>query len=224
MENLLGLIIFLVIAGISVVGKMRETRKLEEERRERESMPPVELPEATRRMLYGDTGDIPTARPRQTGEAPPPRPVVVARPAPAEPAPRQAPRRQETPPPVVRPMRQEQPQRPAAPRPPVSVPARKIPVQTVSAARQAAARRAEQESAPDEAAWARMRAEERRLRQMAEANRQKAATVAATRRQSARVFGGAGTLRRGIILREVLGPPLALRETQGRNDSTPQYW
>lgn len=221
MENLLGLIIFLVIAGISVVGKMRESRKLEEERRDRESMPPVELPEATRRMLYGDIGDdIPTARPRQTGEAPPPRPVVVARPAPA---PRQEPRRQEATPPVVRPMRQEQPQRPAAPRPPVSVPARRIPVQTAPA-RQTAARRAEQESASDESVWARMRAEERRLRQMAEANRQKAASIAATRRQSERLFGGAGNLRRGIILREVLGPPLALRETQGREDSTPQYW
>ncbi len=221
MENLLGLIIFLVIAGISVVGKMRESRKAEEERREREGMPPVELPEVTRRMLYGDSGDIPTARPRQTGEAPPPRPVVVARPAPSAPVPQQQPRRQENPPTVVRPAQQGQ-QRPAGPRPPVSVPARKVPVQ--AAPTRQAARRAEQEGASDESVWARMRAEERRLRQLAEANRQKAATVAATKRQSERVFGGAGNLRRGIIIREVLGPPLALRQNNRRDDSAPQYW
>lgn len=86
-ENIIGFVIFLVIAGSSILSKMREQRKAEIEREQRQQRPrkrPEDLPEATRRMLYGETGvppkqgqapgyDIPTARPKQGGAPPMPR-------------------------------------------------------------------------------------------------------------------------------------------------------
>ncbi len=83
-ENIIGFVIFLVIAGSSILSKMREQRKAEVEREQRPRKRPEDLPEATRRMLYGETGvppkqgqspgyDIPTARPKQGGAPPMPR-------------------------------------------------------------------------------------------------------------------------------------------------------
>lgn len=71
MEQLFGFLIFVLLAVFSVASKVREQRKEEERRAQREREKKEErldLPEATRRTLYGEPG-IPTARPR---EAPPP--------------------------------------------------------------------------------------------------------------------------------------------------------
>lgn len=83
LENIIGFIIFLVVAGSSIVSKILEQRKAEAERQQRRKIDPSELPEATRRMLYGETGeppregqapghDIPTARRKGAGTPPMP--------------------------------------------------------------------------------------------------------------------------------------------------------
>lgn len=83
LENIIGFIIFLVVAGSSIVSKILEQRKADAERQQRRKVDPSELPEATRRMLYGETGappregqapghDIPTARRKGAGAPPMP--------------------------------------------------------------------------------------------------------------------------------------------------------
>ncbi|HRZ83173.1 MAG TPA: hypothetical protein P5069_11990, partial [Candidatus Hydrogenedentes bacterium] len=61
MENLLAFIVFIVIAGVSMAQKSREARKkAEEESRHREELSRrPELPEATRRVLYGGREETP---------------------------------------------------------------------------------------------------------------------------------------------------------------------
>jgi hypothetical protein len=80
MDSILGFIVFAAIAGISAYMKHRETKQAEAANLERERQRPEDLPEETRRMLYGETGvppkqgqapghDIPVAR--RKGAAPP---------------------------------------------------------------------------------------------------------------------------------------------------------
>ena len=65
MDNLFGLVIFVIFAIISVVAKINEERKKTEQGRTyRKHSEEDELPEAVRRMLYGEK-TIPTARPAQ---------------------------------------------------------------------------------------------------------------------------------------------------------------
>lgn len=71
MEQLFGFLIFALLAIFSVASKVREQRKEEERRAQKargKKEERLDLPEATRRTLYGEPG-IPTAKPR---EAPPP--------------------------------------------------------------------------------------------------------------------------------------------------------
>ncbi len=74
MENLLGFIIFLIIIVVSIVNKIRTENAGGEDDAEVEpretgrkaSGGPLDLPEATRRMLYGDgNDDIVVAKPRR---------------------------------------------------------------------------------------------------------------------------------------------------------------
>jgi len=63
MENLLGFIIFLVIVIVSIINKIRTEANENQEPLDR----PIsrnDIPEATRRMLYGDGSDIMVAKPR----------------------------------------------------------------------------------------------------------------------------------------------------------------
>ncbi len=114
-EQIIGTIIFIVIAAISGLAKLQEHRKEEQARKERGNRKGVdELPEATRRMLYGDGGP-PVAKRR--GEGTPP-PVAVPRAEAPRPAPqrRPVPQRQQTAPagpPWQQPPQQTAPQRPA---------------------------------------------------------------------------------------------------------------
>ena len=67
MEQFFGFLIFLLLAAFSVASKVREQRKEEEQRAQRQrekKQEHLDLPEATRRTLYGDP-DMPTARPRR---------------------------------------------------------------------------------------------------------------------------------------------------------------
>lgn len=65
MDNLFGVIVFVIFAIISLVAKINEERKKTEQRRTyRKPSKEDELPEAVRRMLYGEK-TIPTARPAQ---------------------------------------------------------------------------------------------------------------------------------------------------------------
>ncbi len=116
MEEFIGLIIFGIIAAVSGLAKLQEQRKEEEARKQRANRKGVdELPEATRRMLYGDGGP-PVARRR--GEGPPPPPLAVPRAEAPRPAPQRRPvppRQQSAPagPPWQQPPQQPPPQRPA---------------------------------------------------------------------------------------------------------------
>lgn len=114
-EEFIGLIIFGIIAAVSGLAKLQEQRKEEQARKERGNRKGVdELPEATRRMLYGDGGP-PVARRRSEG---PPPPVALPQAEAPRPAPqrRPVPQRQQTAPagpPWQQPPQQPAPQRPA---------------------------------------------------------------------------------------------------------------
>ncbi len=66
MEDVLGFVIFLVIIVISIINKIRTEAKESQERPVQRKRPVSldDIPEATRRMLYGDGSDIPVAKPR----------------------------------------------------------------------------------------------------------------------------------------------------------------
>jgi len=111
MDDLIGFLVFLIVMGISIASKFRSDRKAADERDAEADRPLTldDLPESTRRMLYGE-GDIPVARPRQPMPEPePPRPAREAMPTPI-PA-RQIVLERSTPLETPQPVR-EQPQRP----------------------------------------------------------------------------------------------------------------
>ncbi|NLV43279.1 MAG: hypothetical protein GXY07_02125 [Candidatus Hydrogenedentes bacterium] len=85
MDDIIGFLIFVGIVAVSIIGKIKSERKTAEERNQQPSPPLTldELPETTRRMLYGE-GDIIVATPRQTAPRPEP---SVPRPAPPPPVP-----------------------------------------------------------------------------------------------------------------------------------------
>lgn len=204
MEELFGLIIFGIIAAISGLAKLLENRKEEALRRERGSRSRVdELPEATRRMLYGEGGP-PVARRRGEGEAEAP-PVAVPRRQEA-PAP---PRRQEAPPPVPR--RRAAPQQvpPQAQRRPVAPAPQRESRQaqrTLQENWQRAQRQAQPQPAPRTTREERPAAPERTA--------QRRPTTAGRRRGRSSIqalLHHPKTLRTSIILHEVLSPPKSLR-------------
>ena len=222
MENLVGFVIFLVIIVVSIINKIRTEGQESQQPLDR----PIsrdDIPEATRRMLYGDGSDIMVAKPRTAasehhrtpgpphpvgarqvevdGEGPRPRPVP---PVPPRPQPRPAPTMQTRPmpvrqapaavhaKPVPQPVRREMPQpqshlrpqsHPQTARRPVIIEEKEGPTKTVA-------------PTPQRKPQARP------------------ATV------QARSGGTSLTamlackegLSRGILLREILGPPRALED------------
>ena len=73
MENLLVYIIFFVLLIIGLARRVQEARQEAERRKKQPSEKPSDLPEATRRILYGDEGEAP--RERTVGAPAPSRPV-----------------------------------------------------------------------------------------------------------------------------------------------------
>jgi hypothetical protein len=156
--------------------------------------------------------------------------VVVARPA-APPTPTdRVPRSPERPdgpqarPPQLRPQPRPagMPQRntpPAAPVRPAVPPRKTAPVRVASV------RTLNTEGVGEDSAWAQMRREEREQRQaQARLDAQTRATRAADRRDH-RLFAGGRALGRAMVLREVLGPPLALRGSAAPDPgNAPTYW
>lgn len=212
MESLFGLIIFGIIAAVSGLVKLAEKRKEEELRKQRPTKQNVdELPEATRRMLYGDGGP-PVARRRGAGPPPPPIAVPRRETLPQAPQRRPVPQRQVNIPTAVpqhRETTQQQPvpqprQRPVPPLPgrmPAQAPARQSAQRTLQENWQRAQRppESQQQRTPQPAA-----AEER-------ARRASPARQRGSRASIKDLLHHPKTLRTSIILQEVLSPPKALR-------------
>lgn len=212
-----GLIIFAVIAAFSGLAKLQEQRKEEEARKQRRERRGVdELPEATRRMLYGDGGP-PVARRRSEGQPPSPPPVPRAeapRPAPQR---RPVPQRQQPAPPS----RREVPQRQLAPEAPRPI-AKPLPQRQDW--RGAPAQAPAQRTAPTEANVREME----RTRSAAEAVRQEAEyrSTDAPKPVAPKPTGGRmsqaqlfrslarnkNALRASMITMEVMGTPKGLRD------------
>ena len=213
MEDLIGFLVFAAIAGFSIFSKYREQKKAEEVAKERRLRKrPEDLPERTRKMLYGESG-VP---PKRGGEP-------TYRTARERTAPSPTPQRQAAPP--VR--RQER--RPIEER------------HTVLSNEEFEVRekRAQAQRTLEEMWRQAKAAEERARRKQQKAQRrqqQREATppppppkpkpqparrpepARATRgqrqRQLAAMFGSRGALRAGIIMSEVLSPPVSFREQQ----------
>lgn len=227
MENLIGFLIFVGIAAFSTYMQNVKQRKEEAEKKaeqarrqsQRKTARPEELPEATRRMLYGDGGDaIPTATPRGEVQrpAPPPRPAERPRPIPMQrpAAEGSAPRQQPTPP-----MRQtpgEAPRRAPQPAPQQQAPARPRALVPPQPMRQQARRRMEQawqqahgahEHPPAPAAQPQPRPKRRAAPE--------AATLAVSGARIRRMARNPQTLREALVLSELLQPPVSMRPQGG---------
>lgn len=220
MENVIGLVVFLLIAVFSAISNSQKKKQDEEQQKKSQQRRtrPEDLPEATRRMLYGDADVAPReAIPREAQ----PRPAVPERqkPVPLSQESNYAPR-------VAR-------QAPAAPQhvphgtDPAEMARQRMQQQMQQALQQAKQREAYQRQTAEQAARERARQQDegspsttRKRRSMAKARgpeRKKASaarlesTVApvSARNRSLRhvVFGDMRDVRRAIILQEVLGPP-----------------
>ena len=92
MDDLFGLLIVALVVIVSGLSKLAEKNKEKPPQRPVQRRPriPSDMPEATRRMLYGDEADVPMARPRggdMTREVmPPPAQPRMAQPQTARPA------------------------------------------------------------------------------------------------------------------------------------------
>lgn len=201
MDDIIGFLIFVGIVAVSIIGKIKSERKAAEERKQQPSPPLTldELPETTRRMLYGE-GDIIVATPRQT--APRPEPSV---PRPAAP-----------PPPV--PARQivvERPRPVMAPQPP-----RVPPVRTATPPRQQLQRPQQQRRFPVQAPPAPARphpqpsrapGREQPVAARSEVHPAKSArsSRAPGREKLIQALHCRSGLTQAVLLREILGPPRA---------------
>ncbi len=217
MENILGFLVFVAIVVISILNKIATERKagreeLDELDEQERPQSLDELPEATRRMIFGD-GDIIVAKPRggpYESAAPTPRAAVERQPVPAR---RIA---METPPAASR-----------------SAPARRVPVEV----RPASAGQMRQQPAPTVARPPLQ--QQSRTRQPRPQHRQQAQHAARqrlepppTRRAPARkpvavkkaaparprpqgiaeMLHSKNELARAVLLREILGPPKAFED------------
>jgi len=243
MDDLISLIVFIVFAIIGILGKMRQksSEDMPETQEPWRDALPRDLPEKTREILFG-RGKVQQAKPAQSQEGPRAggeyeQPVRPVRPAGVPPVatPRQVradaePVRPRTHPPA-RPQPRPAPGRPARPpQPPRAVP----PAQGARPQPRPAARRTEDESGP------RMRPQDmqqfsaERMRQQAMARLAGGAPKppappgarapqppAAAQRQPEPAHGVTALIRnldevrRGVILSELLGPPLSMRGEAG---------
>jgi hypothetical protein len=235
MDDLLGLLIFAAIAVVGVVSKVVEGRKAEQ-RKNRPIVKRDDLPEATKRMLYGDGAGPRTATPRQDAPHIPtakPRGAVTQTVPPPTPQPRQtAPQR--------RPVPQSAGQRQQAPQAQRETPARRMATsasktasqvpQTLREARRQTHRslqqawNAAQRKQPPPTPPQQQQEEEQPLRhakqQARPQNRQEAVAqtkararkniAAAPKRKKTSIqalFTNSHNVRLGVIMREILGPP-----------------
>jgi hypothetical protein len=234
-NSTIGFIIFVIISIASIVKHYREAQQEEEQRRAAPKTRPEDLPEATRRMLYGDT-EVPTARERRAPVQPT---VIVARPRQVVEENEEGPRPVVMPPPVIppppprqaeRPARLPIPPRPMQPSRPVVMRSRPVPqrIPTVmpppSVARQILSgeegmdydTRAAREE--EDGGW--MRRDRLERRDQAERAQGRAAARANIARKQ-KLFAAGTDLRRAILMNEILGPPVAMRDPFGPFQSGP---
>lgn len=218
MESLVPIIIFLVILALSGISRLAQKQRLEDKERSQGRTRPQDLPERTRRMIYGDS--VPTARPRQPGgEGQEPSGMRPEQPAPTAARPmelrdlmdaflgeRSSASRRAEPPPIGR--IPEEVRRPAVPpeRPRVQPQARPQPVRRH--ARPPAQRVAQPKRQP-----APIEGQRPQPKPLAQAQRPPERPPAPRRvpARRCRLLAGIEEVRRGIILSEILGPPKALR-------------
>ncbi len=207
MDEIGSLVIVVIIVVASLIGKIQEQRKARERKLSRKPVRPEDLPEATRRMLFGspekpaaearrEEAPVRTAQPRVAPQVERPRPQPVRRPLGPQ-APRQARETVTPPPPPVR--RRPAPQ-PAVQPETVSMQARheQMMAQRMKQLRDAQA----QHSA---------------MIQRAQQIRQRGAAAVAPQPRARRkaapsgagLFSNLDDVRRGIVMMEVLGPPKA---------------
>lgn len=228
MENLLPLLVFAVIAVISILGKLK--KKTDEE----SSLPPEEtpdlndLPDILRRMLTGDT-TVRKARPAAPKEDEdegwqPVKPVTIPRPQQRDmpyqpPAARPAaPRESAAPKPASR------PQRPIVVEPPVPRSAARPVAAPAAQDEQEGPRRRPGLATPRQSTPPRTRSAAFKvslpLRTLRQPAAQKPAETAKKTGQPApskrpspahALLRDIDDVRRGIILREILGPPISMR-------------
>lgn len=223
-ENIFGAIFLLVMAAISIIGKIREGRQAEERQKRLKNKRVEDLPEATRKMLYGDSMRPPVATPRGQQTRPAEMPtrqqaqVEVERqrevmfgggaetrsdmaPDPVHRAPQQ---------------RHRQPQQPD-PRRQAQDAMQRMWQQAQQAKlneQQKRAQAAEQQRRRHAQKQARVEQPKRqRVPKPAPAPVRRAAPRQET--SLASMLGNLDAVRQGIILQEVLGPPKALREPTG---------
>ena len=227
MDNLIGFIIFLVIIVISIINKIRTESKDSQERPAQRDRPVSmeDIPEATRRMLYGDGSGIQVAKPRtatpeqaRSGSATHP---VTARRVDVEST-------RSAPPPT--PSRPPQPVRQMGPQ--ASVRAEKREMPTMARHQTSTAQAARRQYTSPQRFQPRSRPQPQPVRRHAVKPDRKASgkrPVPPTRRPQqqpktvpiAASSGGSGIsgllaskndLARGILLREILGPPKAFED------------
>ncbi len=213
--NLLVPIIFIGLMIISAISKMREQKNLAERKKGKNpTIKPEDLPEATRRMLYG-TSEAPKPQ-TQRGAAP----VRVAKPRQGQPAQRQGQ-------PV---QRQAQPVQRQTPPPRAPQTVRREALQTSPRSREArvtppspqAALQARQRAQHEAQQRAKQEAQQLRAKQVAEAKaralaakqRRQAPEAAPAARRPAKggLFADLDDFRRGIVMSEILGKPKSMRE------------
>jgi hypothetical protein len=221
-DNLIPIAIFIIIMVVGAVRKAQESKQVGDRQQQSKRTSVEDLPEETRRMLFGDPR-VPTAQRRgaaptvqRTSEAEAPE-VLVADPRPRQATPahpvRQAPQRAERPireatsrRQVAPPMRKPQAQAQRSARPQVqqrrSAPRQPAATQRTAQQRPPAQRRPQQ--TPQRSSQSRQ--------QQAERSRQRqAAPAAAPTARAHPLFAGMGDVRRGILISEILGPPVSMK-------------
>jgi hypothetical protein len=208
MEELGTLVVIFIIVFASVIGKIQEQRKAQERKKSHKPVRPEDLPEATRRLLYG-TPEKPASETRR--ESPQ---VRTAQPRTAPPVQRQQPQQIPRP---VQPQMQRPAQQTVAPPPPP--PRRRAPGRQPEGKPETVSLQARHEQMMAQRrkqlqdAQAQHAATVQRAQQIRQGAIEPAQVAPASRRRKApavsALFSNLDDVRRGIVMMEVLGTPKA---------------
>ena len=215
-----GIVIFLVIAIVSILGKLQESKKKgdAEEPLDSPSIEPEDLPEPIRRMLYGDREQpVRTAKPARPAESRQTETEPAAAPTPVRPtasrpltvAPPVKPRQMQIP--VAQQAAAPKPARPAAPLIPEDNETRPRMQPLIQKPQPPQVPRISAPVVPKPVAVVKTinPPDPTQLIRAARASEEKVKPIA-----NPWLFKDKADLRRAIVLSEILAPPLALREIQ----------
>lgn len=210
MDELGYVVVIIIVAIASVIGKIQEQRKAQEGKKSRKPVRPEDLPEATRRLLYGAPEKPVSETRRQEPQ------VRTAQPRTARPVQRQQPqtvRRPVVPQPQRRPQQAVQPPPPPPRRRPAAVRQATAPeTQSLQAqhAHVMAQRRKHLEDAQAQHAASLKKTQQMQQRMSGRPQQGRPAARAAASPVSG-LFTNLDDVRRGIIMMEVLGSPKAFK-------------